>query len=136
MQPDGDPDAAARALARIAEAGDIESMSVEDVVAAYYKALSMRAHMEATRAEGGGGAGSAGAVAAADAALEAFDARFHPRAMARIESMSAGLAERLEREDGDGGGGGGGDEGEFDRLRAAMSAAEFARQYDRGLRGG
>lgn len=132
MQPDGDPDAAARALARIAEAGDIESMSVEDVVAAYYKALSMRAHMEAARAEGGSGAGSAGAVAAADAALEAFDARFHPRAMARLESMSAGLAERLEREGGDRDG----DEDEFDRLRAAMSAAEFARQYDRGLRGG
>ena len=131
MQPNGDPDAAARALARIAEAGDVESMSVEDVVAAYYKALSMRAHMEAARAEGGSGAGSAGA-AAADAALEAFDARFHPRAMARLESMSAGLAERLEREGGDRDG----DEDEFDRLRAAMSAAEFARQYDRGLRGG
>ena len=120
------PDAAARALARIAEAGDVESMSVEDVVAAYYEALSVRAHMEAARAGGGGGTG------AADAALEAFDAKFHPRAMARLESMSAGLAERLERSGEDGGG----DGDEFDRLRAAMSAAEFARQYDRGLRGG
>ena len=131
----GDLDAAARGLAgAAARAGDIESMSVADMVAAYYKALSVRAHMEAARAEGGNGGGSAGAVAAADAALEAFDARFHPRAMARLESVSAGLAERLEREDGDGGSGG--DEDEFDRLRAAMSAAEFARQYDRGLRGG
>ena len=52
--------------------------------------------------------------------------------MARLESVAAGLAERLEREKGAGGEGG----GEFDRLRAAMSAAEFARQYDRGLRGG
>lgn len=120
------PDAAARDLARIAEAGDVESMSVEDVVAAYYEALSVRAHAEAARA-GDGGTG------AADAALEAFDARFHPRAMARLESMSAGLAERLERSGEDGGGG---DECEFDHLRAAMSAAEFARQYDRGLRGG
>lgn len=124
----GDLDAAARGLAEAAAgAGDVESMSVEDMVAAYYKALSVRAHMEAARAEGGSGAG----IAAADAALEAFDARYHPRAMARLESVSAGLAERLEMADGDGG-----NENEFDRLRAAMSAAEFAGQYDKGLREG
>lgn len=108
-------------------------MSVEDIVAAYYNALSVRAHAEADRAAGS--AGSAGS--AADAALEAFDRRFHPRALARLESMAAGLAERLERDGGSGGEGeDGGEGGEFDRLRAAMSAAEFARQYDRGLRRG
>lgn len=122
-----DLDAAARALAGTAESAGAESMSVEDIVAAYYNALSVRAHAEADRA-----AGSAGSAGLADAALEAFDRRFHPRALARLESMAAGLAERLEQGDG----GGGGEGGEFDRLRAAMSAAEFARQYDRGLRRG
>lgn len=123
--PGDGPDAAKRLLEAAGNAGRIESMSVEDIVAAYYEALSVRAHAEAARAEGG----SAGE---AEEALRAFDSRFHPRAMARLESMSAGLAERLERGDGDGDAG----EDEFDRLRAAMSAAEFARQYDRGLRGG
>ena len=117
-------------------------MQVEEIVAAYYDALSVRAHAEAARAAGGngggngGGSGEAGAAAeaeAADAAVSEFDRRFHPRALARLESMAAGLAERLER---DGGNGGGDDGSEFDRLRAAMSAAEFARQYDRGLRRG
>lgn len=126
--PGGDLAAAARALAGTAESGGIEAMQVDAIVAAYYQALSVRAHSEAAGAEGGGqGAEDA------KAALDAFDRRFHPRAMARLESVAAGLAERLEREMGDGGEV---DGGEFDRLRAAMSAAEFARQYDRGLRGG
>ena len=118
-------DAAKRLLEAAGNAGKIESMSVEGMVAAYCEALSVRAHAEAARAEGGN-------TGAAEEALGAFDSRFHPRAMARLESVSAGLAERLEREDGDGDAG----EEEFDSLRAAMSAAEFARQYDRGLRGG
>ena len=105
-------------------------MPVEEIVAAYYEALSVRAHADAARMSGGGAEGDGGA---AEGALEAFDRRFHPRALARLESMAAGLAERLEREDGSSGSGEG---GEFDRLRAAMSAAEFARQYDRGLRRG
>ena len=127
-----DLDAAARALAGTAESGGAESMSVEEIVAAYYNALSVRAHAEADRAAGS----AASAGTAADAALEAFDRRFHPRALACLESMAAGLAERLERDGEDGEGEDGGEGGEFDRLRAAMSAAEFARQYDRGLRRG
>ena len=126
-EPDPDPDAAARALAGTVEAARPDAMSVEEIVAAYYDALSVRAHAEADKGEGGAGSGAG----AAEAALGEFDRRFHPRAMARLESVAAGLAERLEREKGAGGEG-----GEFDRLRAAMSAAEFARQYDRGLRGG
>lgn len=123
-ESDPDPDAAARALAGTVEAASPDAMPVEEIVAIYYEALSVRAHAEAGRMAGSG-------AGAAESALDAFDRRFHPRAMARLESVAAGLAERLEREKGAGGEG-----GEFDRLRAAMSAAEFARQYDRGLRGG
>ena len=109
-----------------------ESMPVAGIVGAYYAALAARAHVEAAArsAEKQGGA-----AAAAAAALAAFDSGFHPRALARLEGLADGIARGLESAEG-GGGEAGGAAAEYDRLREAMSAAEFARQYDRGLRGG
>ena len=125
-----------------------ESMTVAGIVGAYYAALAVRAHAEAGArsagaasgrgkavAEGGGGttaAASALVAAAAAAVLAAFDSSFHPRALARLEGLADGIARGLES---GGGAGDNGDAAEYDRLREAMSAAEFARQYDRGLRG-
>ena len=110
-----------------------ESMPVAGIVGAYYAALAARAHAEAAarsaEKQGGGGA------EAASSALAAFDSGFHPRALARLEGLADGIARGLESAEG-GGGEAGGAAAEYDRLREAMSAAEFARQYDRGLRGG
>ena len=108
-----------------------ESMPVAGIVGAYYAALAARAHAEAAAqsAEAPGG----GDAAEAASALAAFDSGFHPRALARLEGLADGIARGLESAEG---GGGAAAAAEYDRLREAMSAAEFARQYDRGLRGG
>lgn len=108
-----------------------ESMPVAGIVGAYYAALAARAHAEAAArsAEKPGGGGAEAASAAASSAMAAFDSGFHPRALARLEGLADGIARGLESAEG------GADAAEYDRLREAMSAAEFARQYDRGLRG-
>lgn len=136
------PDGLAGAVRALADAASVrgrscgaspESMTVAGIVGAYCAALAVRAHAEAAaRSSGTGppGGGGGGARAAAAEALAAFDSAFHPRAMARLEEAADGIARRLES-----GGGAGGAAAEYDRLREAMSAAEFARQYDRGLRG-
>lgn len=119
-----------------------ESMTVAGIVGAYYAALAVRAHAEAGARSAGAGSGRGGAEAegkddtaagaAAAKALAAFDSSFHPRAKARLEGLADGIARGLES---GGGAGNNGGAAEYDRLREAMSAAEFARQYDRGLRG-
>ena len=121
-----------------------ESMTVAGIVGAYYAALAVRAHAEAgarsagavsgrggVDAEAEGGASDATGAAAAKA-LATFDSSFHPRAKARLEGLADGIARGLESGAGVGNNGGA---AEYDRLREAMSAAEFVRQYDRGLRG-
>ena len=121
-----------------------ESMTVAGIVGAYYAALAVRAHAEAGARSAGAGSGRGGADAEAEGsasdaagaaaakALAAFDSSFHPRALARLEGLADGIARGLESGRGAGNNGGA---AEYDRLREAMSAAEFARQYDRGLRG-
>lgn len=111
---------------------DPRSMGVAGIVGAYCAALALRAHMGAAEGSAGprsgrGGGGGGADAEAAGAAIAAFDSSFHPRAAARLDGIVDGIARGLES--------GGGDSAEYDRLREAMSAAEFARQYGEGLRG-
>ena len=140
----GGLEGAARALEEAASirdgacAASPESMPVAGIVGAYYAALAARAHAEAAELSAekpGGGDAAAASSALASSALAAFDSGFHPRALARLEGLADGIARGLESAEG-GAGAGAGAAAEYDRLREAMSAAEFARQYDRGLRGG
>lgn len=108
-----------------------ESMDAAGIAGAYCAAVALRAHMGAAEraAEGAGAARGGGAAGRAAEAMAAFDSSFHPRAMGRLAGLADEIAGRLES------GAGGEDPAEYDRLREAMSAAEFARQYDAGLRG-
>lgn len=107
-----------------------ESMDAAGIAGAYCAAVALRAHMGAAELAAGADSARGGAVSARAAeAMAAFDSSFHPRAVERLGGLADEIARRLES------GAGAGDPAEYDRLREAMSAAEFARQYGAGLRG-